>query len=209
MNHLVATYGYLAVFLLVTGESLGIPIPGETSLIVAAAYAGQTHRLSVWAIWAVAAAATVTGDNVGYWLGSRGGFALIRRWGPKLHISPAKIKVGWYVFARHGGKVVFFGRFVSVLRTYAAFLAGVNQMRWRRFAAFNMAGGVIWAAVYTFGAYYAGNLLSRASTYVTIAAVAGIVLAAGATAVAVKRGVAHFTDRAEAAFPGTLDDARP
>lgn len=207
MTHLVLTYGYLAVFGLVAAESLGLPLPGETALIVAAAYAGQTHRLSVWAIFALATAATFVGDNIGYWAGAKGGFRLVRRWGPKLHLSPAKIKVGWYIFQRHGGKVVFFGRFVSVLRTYAAFLAGVNRMRWRRFVVFNLMGGVIWSAIYTFVSYSAGQVLARASTFTTVVAVIGIVAGTVATGVLIRKGSLRLTDRAEAAFPGSLDDA--
>lgn len=209
MTHLVVTYGYIAVFVLVAAESLGIPLPGETTLIAAAAYAGQTHRLSVWAIFVLAAGATVVGDNIGYWVGVKGGYRLLRRWGPLLRLSPGRIKVGWYIFSRHGGKVVFFGRFVSVLRTYAAFLAGVNQMRWRHFAACNVAGGILWSAVYTFAAYNAGQFLARASTFLTVLAVIGIVVGIVVTAVVVRRGTSRLIDRAEMAFPGPLDQARP
>lgn len=209
VNHLVASYGYGAVFVLVAAESLGLPLPGETALIVAASYAGQTHRLSVWWIFGVAAAATMIGDNIGYWIGAQGGFRLLRRWGPRLRLSPARIKVGWYVFSRHGGKVVFLGRFVSLFRTYAAFLAGVNRMRWRRFTAFNVAGGVLWSAMYTAGAYKAGDLLARASTAFTVAAVAAIVAGTIVTVVVVRKGTATLTDRAEAAFPDLLEMSDP
>ncbi|MDQ6784074.1 MAG: DedA family protein [Actinomycetota bacterium] len=207
MTHLVVTYGYVAVFVLVAAESVGIPLPGETTLIVAAAYAGRTHGLSVWGIFAVAATATVVGDNIGYWIGAKGGLQLIRRWGPRLHLDEARIKVGWYIFARHGAKIVFFGRYISVFRTYAAFLAGANRMPWRRFLAYNLAGGVTWAAVYTFLAYNAAQLLARASTTLTIAAIAAMAGAMIATIVAVRRGAARLTDRAEAAFPGSVDQA--
>ncbi|MGO8883252.1 MAG: DedA family protein [Streptosporangiaceae bacterium] len=98
-------------------ESLGIPVPGETALIVAGLYAGHTHHLSAWLICAVAAAAAITGDNVGYWIGSRGGYRLARRYGPRVRLDERKLKVARYLFDRHGGKVVFFGRFVSILRT--------------------------------------------------------------------------------------------
>ena len=81
------------------------------------------------------------GDNIGYAIGRYGGYTLVRRYGAKVRLDEAKLKVGMLVFDRHGGKVVFFGRFVSVLRTYAAFLAGVNQMRYPRFLVFNAAAG--------------------------------------------------------------------
>ncbi|HEV2370310.1 MAG TPA: DedA family protein, partial [Acidimicrobiales bacterium] len=145
VDHLLHTYGYAAVFVLVGLESLGIPLPGETILIAAGIYAGTTHRLLVWGIFAVATVAAITGDNIGFWIGDKGGYRLIRRYGRYVRVDAAKIKVGRLVFERHGPKVVFFGRFVSVLRTYAAFLAGTLKMRWRRFLPYNALGGVIWS----------------------------------------------------------------
>jgi len=157
MSHLIITYGYLALALLVGAESVGIPLPGETSLILAAVYAGRTHQLSVWVIFAVAAAAAILGDNVGFWIGGQGGYRLLRKYGHYVRIDETKLKIGRYIFDRHGGKVVFLGRFVSVLRTYAAVLAGINRMRWPRFLLWNAAGGVLWAAVYSFAAYNAAK----------------------------------------------------
>src|ERR1700736_4003033 len=149
IGHLIASYGYLALFALVAAESLGIPLPGETILITAGIYAGHTHRLSVWGIFGVAAAGAIIGDNIGFWIGDKGGYQLLRRYGHYVRVDETKIKIGRYIFDRHGGKVVFFGRFVSVLRTYAAFLAGTNRMRWRSFLVYNAAGGIVWAAIYT------------------------------------------------------------
>jgi membrane protein DedA with SNARE-associated domain len=205
-EHLVATYGYTGVGVLVGLESLGVPLPGETVLIAAATYAGTTHHLSVWGIFAVAVAGAVLGDNLGFWIGDAGGYRLLRRWGHYLHIDEPKIKVGRYVFERHGAKVVFFGRFVSVLRTYAAFLAGTARMRWRRFLPFNLAGGIVWSAVYTFGAYWAGSTLTRVSG--TLDVVLGVVALAVVVAVVVvvRRRVDQLVDTAEAAYPGPLED---
>src|SRR5579863_150936 len=153
VDHLVHTYGYWAVFALVGLESLGIPLPGETILVAAGTYVGHTHKLNVWLIFVVAAAGAVLGDNVGFWIGDKGGYRLLRKYGRYIRVDETEIKIGRYIFDRHGGKVVFFGRFVSVLRTYAAFLAGTNQMRWRSFLVFNVAGGVAWAAIYSFLSY--------------------------------------------------------
>src|SRR5206468_2285512 len=121
-GQLIASYGYWALFLLVGAESIGIPLPGETALIAAAAYAGSTHRLSPWVIFGVASAAAIIGDNVGYWIGDKGGYRLARRYGPKVRLDERKLKIARYLFDRHGTVVVFWGRFVSILRTYAAFL---------------------------------------------------------------------------------------
>jgi membrane protein DedA with SNARE-associated domain len=129
IGSLIESYGYLAVFVLVGVESLGIPLPGETALITAAIYAGHTHRLNPWLIFLVASAAAIIGDNIGYWIGDKGGYRLARRYGSKVRLDERKLKIARYLFDRHGGKVVFFGRFVSVLRTYAAFLAGTSKMR--------------------------------------------------------------------------------
>src|SRR5580658_6070776 len=157
VHHLVTTYGYWAVFALVAAESLGIPLPGETIVIAAGTYAGHTHRLSVWAIWLVAALAGSAGGLIGFLVGQWGGYRLVRRYGHHIRIDESKIKVGRYVFDRYGWTVVLFGRFVSILRTYTAFLAGTSRMRFRTFVFFNALGALAWSAVYSFGAYAIGN----------------------------------------------------
>jgi membrane protein DedA with SNARE-associated domain len=204
MNHLIITYGYLAVALLVGAESIGIPLPGETSLILAAIYAGHTHQLSVWIIFAVAAAAAIAGDNIGFWIGGKGGYRLLRKYGHYVRIDESKLKIGRYIFDRHGGKVVFLGRFVSVLRTYAALLAGINRMRWPRFLLYNAIGGVLWAAVYSFVAYNAGSAFSKASGPINLALGAAAAVAVVATLFVVRRQAARLAQRAEAAYPGPL-----
>jgi membrane protein DedA with SNARE-associated domain len=204
MNHLVMTYGYWAVALLVGAESLGVPLPGETILIVAAIYAGHTHLLSVWIIFAVAAAAAIIGDNIGFFIGDKGGYRLLRRYGHYLRIDEPKLKIGRYIFDRHGGKVVFFGRFVSVLRTYAAFLAGTNRMRWPKFLAYNAAGGIAWAALFSFAAYGAGNAFSKASGTINLALGAAAVVVAGAAILLVRHQAARLAQRAEATYPGPI-----
>jgi membrane protein DedA with SNARE-associated domain len=96
---------------------------------------------------AVAAFGAIIGDNIGYWLGSRYGYALLLRYGERIGMFESRIKLGQYLFLRHGAKVVFLGRFVALLRILAAFLAGLNRMPWRTFLMANATGGVIWAAV--------------------------------------------------------------
>jgi len=205
ISHLVDTYGYWAVFVLVGAESLGIPLPGETALIVAGTYAGHTHRLSPWLIFAVAAAAAIIGDNIGYWIGDKGGYRLARRYGSKVRLDERKLKIARYLFDQHGAKVVFFGRFVSVLRTYAAFLAGTSRMRWRRFLPANAAGGIVWAAIYTTAAYLAGNALQRASGTITWVLVGAAVAAIVVVLLLLRHQTARLAARAEAAYPGPLE----
>ena len=204
MDHLVATYGYWAVFGVVALESVGIPLPGETALVAAAIYAGHTHKLSIWLIFVVAAAGAILGDNLGFWIGDKGGYPLLRKYGRYLRLDTPKIKVGRYVFDRYGGSVVFFGRFVSVLRTYAAFLAGTNRMPWRRFLVFNAAGGVAWSALYAFGAYAIGSSFRHLSGTLNLifAAVAVVVLVV--VLLLVRRKSGQLEARAEAAYPGPL-----
>src|SRR5262252_1970112 len=93
ISNLIASYGYWAVFLLVAVESLGIPLPGETALITAGIYAGHTHRLSPWLIFVVAAAGAIIGDNIGYWIGDKGGYRLALRYGPKVRLDERKLKI--------------------------------------------------------------------------------------------------------------------
>jgi membrane protein YqaA with SNARE-associated domain len=123
----LSSYRYLVVFLLVMIESIGIPVPGETALIGAALYAGSTHKLEIWWVIAVAAAGAIIGDNIGFAIGRYGGAKVLLRHGHRIRLHEGRLKIGIWLFRRHGGKVVFWGRFVSVLRTYAAFLAGTNR----------------------------------------------------------------------------------
>ena len=205
--HLVQTYGYWAVFLAVGMESLGVPVPGETTLIAAALFAGDSHRLSPVYLVVVASAAAIVGDNLGYLVGRTGGYRLLRRYGYRLHLDEAKLKVGRYLFDRHGGGVVFFGRFISVLRTYVAFLAGVNLMSWRRFLLYNAAGGILWATLVTVGAYFLGSAAHRVGTVVTV--VGGVVLVVALVVLIsyTRRHLKRLERKAEQAYPGPLDEA--
>jgi len=204
ISNLIASYGYWTVFVLVAVESLGIPLPGETALITAGIYAGHTHRLSPWLIFAVAAAAAIIGDNIGYWIGDKGGYRLALRYGPKVRLDERKLKIGRYLFDTHGGKVVFFGRFVSILRTYAAFLAGTSKMAWRRFVVANASGGIVWAGIYTLAAYLAGNALQRVSGAISWALLGAAAAAVVTVLVLSKRQIGRLAVRAEAAYPGPL-----
>lgn len=205
INHLISANGYWALFVLVSAESLGVPLPGETALVVAGTYAGSTHRLSPWLIFLVASAAAIIGDNIGYLIGDKGGYPLARRYGTKVRLDERKLKVARYLFDRHGAKVVFFGRFVSILRTYAAFLAGTSQMRWRLFLTANAAGGIVWAGVFTLASYLAGSALERVSTTIAWVLGAVTVVAIIAGAVVLRRQYGRLAARAEKAYPGPLE----
>jgi len=203
-NHLISTYGYWAVFVFVAAESLGVPIPGETALIAAGAYAGQTHRLSPWVIFVVAMVAAVVGNLIGYAIGYKGGFALATRYGRKVRLDERKLKVGRYVLDRQGGKVIFFGRFVSILRTYIAFLAGTVRMDWRRFALATVAAAIVWAGAYTTLAYEGAKTLKRLSGTVDLVVAGVAVLVVVGVILVTRRQVKVLGDKAEAAYPGPL-----
>jgi membrane protein DedA with SNARE-associated domain len=197
-------WGYLAVFLMIGVESIGVPLPGETMLIVASLYAGSTHNLSIGPIVAVAAAGAIVGDNIGYWVGRQGGWPLLRRHGHRVGLDEGKLKLGRYLFLRHGGKVVFFGRFVGILRTYAAALAGANHMPFRRFFVFNASGGIVWASIYGFGYYYAAHVLKKLNTPLTVAFAVIAVLVFVGFVIFIRRNIAEWEERAERALPGPL-----
>ncbi|HUA27247.1 MAG TPA: DedA family protein [Streptosporangiaceae bacterium] len=209
IGHLIAVYGYLALFALVGAESLGIPLPGETALIIAGTFAGTTHRLNPWLIFLVAAAAAIVGDNIGFWIGDQGGYRLLRAHGRRIRVDQHKLKIARYLFDRHGVKVVFFGRFVSILRTYAAFLAGTSKMHWRKFLPANAAGGIVWAAIYTLIAYLAGRALQRASGVIDIVIGVAAVLVIVGVVLIFRRQIGKLGGRAEAAYPGPLELNEP
>jgi membrane protein DedA with SNARE-associated domain len=202
---IVTSAGYPAVFGLVSLESLGIPVPGETAVVAASIYAATTHRLSPWLIFAAAAGGAIVGDNIGFWIGIKGGYRLARRYGSRVRLDEGKLKVGRYLFDRHGAKLVYFGRFVSVLRTYAAFFAGTTKMRWQRFAAANAAGGISWAAVYTAAAYFAGAALHHLSLIIDLA-LGGVAVVVVILLIALlRRRMTELGERAEQAYPGPLE----
>jgi membrane protein DedA with SNARE-associated domain len=206
---LISHYGYLTVFFIVALESAGIPLPGETTLLTAAIYAGTSHGLNIFAVILAAAAGAILGDNLGFWAGRKFGINLLIRHGHLIHLDERRLKLGQYLFQKHGGKIVFFGRFVAVLRAFAAILAGANRFDPKRFFLFNAAGGVVWATVFGWLGYFFGTEAHR------IAAPFGLALLAVALVVFgfAWRFYKHHEDRlmreAEAALPGPLQIERP
>jgi len=208
-HHLIAHAGYEAVFLAVAVESIGIPFPGETTLIAAAIYAGTTHNLSIGLLIAAAAAGAIVGDNVGFWLGREFGFPLLLRYGPKIGIHERRIRLGQYLFLKYGGEVVFFGRFVAMLRALAAFLAGTNRMTWSRFLFFNAAGGIVWSGLYGLGAYFLGHHIHRLAGPVGAAIGIIAVIVVVAWIIFLRRNEKRLEDEAERALPGPIRKDHP
>ena len=176
---LIVDYGCWAVFSVVMLEAMGLPLPGESALVVAGVYAGATGNLSIANVVGSAAAGAIIGDNLGFWIGQWFGARLLGRFGKYIGLTENRLLLGRYLFERHGGKIVFFGRFVAVLRVFAALLAGLNHYPWRAFLFFNAAGSISWALIMGVAAYFFGDAINRVSGVVGLVglgfAVAGIV----------------------------------
>jgi len=173
---LVARIGYPMVFLGVGIESLGVPVPGETTLVIGAVLAGQ-GRLTPWLVALVGWAGAVLGDNTGYLIGRRYG-RRVAQFGPlRYAFDERRLAVGERFFARHGIWAVFFGRFVALLRILAGPLAGMNRMHWYLFLPANALGGAVWVGAVTAVGVLLGNNLHRAETIVKRAGYIGLALA--------------------------------
>jgi len=178
LQHLVTQYGPGVVGAVAALEATGLPLPAESVLIATAAYAGTSGKVSILWLVAFAAGGAILGDNLGYAIGRSLGYAVLHRWGRHVGLTEDRLALGRYLFRRLGGKVVFLGRFVALLRTFVALLAGANRMAWPRFMVCNAAGGISWACVYGFGAYELGNAVTRISGPAAIA----LLVAGGAAA---------------------------
>lgn len=176
LQPLIVEYGLIAVFLIVMLESAGLPLPGETALILAAVYAGMTGHFEMPAVIAVAAAAAIVGDNIGFVLGRRYGMTLLTRYGKIVGLDEKRLRFGQHMFAKHGAKIIFFGRFIAVLRIFAAVLAGVNRYSWKSFLLFNAAGGIIWATLFGLGGFVFGDAMHRVAGPIGLV---GLALAVG------------------------------
>jgi membrane protein DedA with SNARE-associated domain len=159
LDQLPSAPAYAALAGLVAGESAGLPLPGEASLIAAAVLASQGHLVLPLVI-AVAAAAAIVGDNVGYLIGRRGARWLLVRPGRWEQRRRRFLAQGEAFFDRHGGKAVFLARWLPALRVTGAWLAGAGRMSWPRFVLWNMLGGVTWAATIALAAYFFGKAAS-------------------------------------------------
>jgi len=181
MTHFLTHNGLPVLFAVVMIESFGIPLPGETALIAFGVLASQGHY-SIASVIVIAAAGAIVGDNLGYWLiGRLGGRALFRRWRWLNQYSDRVLPRAEALMERHGGKTVFFGRFVSILRYTVAWVAGLSHMRWWRFLFWNATGGIAWATAVGLTSYYAGNAAASAiqryglyaGAFVLVAVIAG------------------------------------
>jgi membrane protein DedA with SNARE-associated domain len=163
------TVGYPIVFALIAIETMGIPVPGETALVTAGIVASR-GRLEIELVIALAAAAAILGDNVGFAIGRKLGRRLLTAPGPLMHHRRRVIAVGEPFFDRHGPKAVFLGRWITGLRITAAWMAGVTRMSWPTFLFWNALGGIAWATSIGLLAYFVGH---SAETIIHVAGLGG------------------------------------
>lgn len=178
MEHFIeqhSSWALVLLFTLVAVESAGIPVPGETALIACGVLASQ-DKLDIVAVIAIAATAAIIGDNVGYVIGRKGGRKVLERWGPVSKHARRVLPRAERIFAKHGGKTVFFGRFIAFLRITVAWLAGISHMPWWRFFLFNAAGGILWATLVGLVSYYLGDAAANAIQTYGLYAAGGIVI---------------------------------
>jgi membrane protein DedA with SNARE-associated domain len=177
LTDFITDHGLPLMGLVIMIESFGVPLPGETALIAFGVLASQGH-FSIAEVIAVAAIAAIIGDNLGYWLiGRLGGPKLFERWDWLGRYADRVLPRATELMKRHGGKTVFFGRFVSVLRYTVAWVAGITHMEWSRFLFWNAAGGIVWATSVGLLAYFGGHAAAEALTRFGVYAAAALALA--------------------------------
>jgi membrane protein DedA with SNARE-associated domain len=204
IHDLIQAYGLWILFIGIMLESLGVPLPGETVLVSAALYAGSTNQLAIASVVIVAAAAATVGGMVGYLIGRLIGIPLLVRYGRYVRLDEPRLKIGQYLFLRHGGKIVFFGRFVALLRTFAGLLAGANRMGLPYFLVMNALGGTLWAVLFGGGAYFIGEQITRVTGPVSLVLLIMAIAAVAAGIIYLRRHEKELAQRAESAIPGAL-----
>ncbi len=209
---LVHTYGLLVVAGFIGLESVGIPLPGETALVVGSVIAGRTHELNIVAVILTALVASLIGRMIGYMIGAQFGYWLLLRFGSYVGITEKRIKLGQYLFLKHGGAIIIIAQFIPVLRAIAGILAGANRMPWRHFLIASAIGAGLWSAFFGMAAYMFGVQFARLAAHGwlfsgpsgwCIFGIAGAILVIGFT-VFVGRHEAQLAAKAEQALPGPL-----
>jgi undecaprenyl-diphosphatase len=167
--YLEPPWGYLIVFVatfLENSVGAGVIVPGETLVIIGGFYA-RLGELWLPAVAFVAVVGAILGDNLGYWIGRRFGRGFLQRHGRKLFVTPERLEAAEGYYRRHGGKTVFLGRFVPVVRSVGFIVAGVAHMEWRRFIVYDVAGAVIWGIGHSLLGYALGASYERWEKYAT------------------------------------------
>ena len=184
---LVQVHGPWIIFVVVALESAGVPLPGETILVSAALVAATTNQIDIAIVVGTAAAGAIVGDGIGYTVGRRFGMQLLRKYGRYIRLDENRLLIGRYLFFRYGNAVVFFGRFIAVLRMFAALLAGANGMPADRFFFFNVTGGICWACLFGFGTYVVGTEIYKVSKALTLVSLVLFIGAGSGLSIIIRR----------------------
>jgi len=203
--HLIHVYGLLVVAGVVGLEGMGIPLPGETALIIASVIAGSKHELNIVEVMLVAAGASTLGRMLGYVIGRNFGYWLLLRYGGYVGITETRIKLGQYLFLRHGGKLIIIAQFIPVMRTLAGILAGANRMPQHHFMVTNIVGACIWSAFFGTAAYFLGRQVERVAGSLVFFCAIGALIALFIAANFIKGHEAQLAAEAERALPGPLE----
>lgn len=209
ISHFIATWGYYAVFGVVALEGFGLFfVPGETTLIAAAVYAGETHNLNIIFVLLAAFCGGILGDNFAFWVGRELGFRLLVRYGRHIGGTKERLKFMQYLFLRYGHGIVFIGRFIMLLRAWESFLAGANAMPWRKFVVVNALAVLLWVCVWGLGAYGLGQASTGLLEAIGIGIFVVVCIIIIAGWIYFRHHEQELEDKAEQALPGPLR-ARP
>lgn len=205
LSTLVAHYGYLATFIAITLASSGVPVPAGELLIAAAVYASNTHRLNLSTLLIVGSLGAALGGAGGYFVGRLLGVAALHRYGRFVGLDAAKVRLGRYLFVMHGGKIVFFLRFIALVGPFGGVLAGANRMTVGRFLTFNVLGAIVWTIVFGAGGYLFGSFfeaVGRTAGIVAVVITLGVIVAA---ALYIHRQGAELQAKADAVIVDHMD----
>jgi membrane protein DedA with SNARE-associated domain len=184
---LIQVHGPWIIAVVVALESAGVPLPGETILVAAALLAATTNQIDIAVVVAAAATGAIIGNGIGYTIGRRFGTPFLRKYGRYIRLDESRLLIGRYLFFRYGNAVVFFGRFVAVLRMFAALLAGANSMPAGRFFCFNVIGGICWACLFGFGAHAFGSEIFKISKALSLVSLGLFIIAGSALSIVLRR----------------------
>jgi membrane protein DedA with SNARE-associated domain len=175
----IEQYGYWAIFVGVLLDDLGIPMPGETILIAGALMAGSTGAMSIVPLLVTAWAAAVIGDNLAYALGRFAGRRLVLKYGHMLFVTPRRLRRVENFYERYGGHVVIIARFLTLVRQLNGIVAGIGNMPWWTFLAYNALGAALWAGFWGLLSFWLGerthSIAGALATAGPLAALAGLV----------------------------------
>jgi membrane protein DedA with SNARE-associated domain len=201
LTEFISHYGIWLVAAFIALETIGLPLPAEAALMAAGVFAATTHGFDIWILIPAGILAAILGNIAGFWIGRRFGHHLLTEYGPSVGLTQDRIKIGQWLFLRHGGKFVFAARFLPFLRNMAAILAGANEMPQRKFFFSSTVAAIVWVVGYVLGAYSLGEAFTKVATpaAVVLGLVAAVIILG--IPVLVMRYEKRLLERAELELP--------